>query len=162
MNQPFDWSEFLALAKVIADTEISSQEARLRTAISRAYYAAFISVRNYLRDQEGQVTTSSVEAHRLVSEQMRMSADPVRQSIADRLRRLRLYRNQADYVDSFPGLVGITPKALELALLNESMNFKVPLPVGEGFRERSISLGNRSDLTPSPFPAREGEPEFIH
>jgi uncharacterized protein (UPF0332 family) len=115
MNQPFDWSEFLALAKVIAeDAEISSQEARLRTAISRAYYAAFISVRNYLRDQEGQATASSVEAHRLVSEQMRMSADPVRQSIADKLKRLRLYRNQADYVDSFPGLVGIAPKALEL------------------------------------------------
>jgi hypothetical protein len=45
---------------------------------------------------------------------MKMSADPVRQSIADKLKRLRLYRNQADYVDSFPGSVGITPKALEL------------------------------------------------
>jgi hypothetical protein len=38
--------------------------------------------------------------------------------------------------------------------------FQSPSPVGEGFRVRSIPLGCRSsDLTPNPFPAREGEPD---
>lgn len=30
------------------------------------------------------------------------------QSVAENLRQLRMYRKQADYVDSFPGLSGIT------------------------------------------------------
>ena len=51
----FDWSEYLNLAKELANQAIApaNQEAKLRTAISRSYYAAFINARNYLRDKEG-------------------------------------------------------------------------------------------------------------
>ena len=40
----FDWSQYLNLAKELTDqpTTPANQEAKLRDAISRAYYAAFI------------------------------------------------------------------------------------------------------------------------
>ena len=45
----FDWSQYLNLAKELAGqaTIPAEQEARLRDAISRSYYAAFILARNY-------------------------------------------------------------------------------------------------------------------
>ena len=50
----FNWSEYLGLAQQLAGkAQISAtRESRLRSAISRAYYAAFILARNYLRDEE--------------------------------------------------------------------------------------------------------------
>ncbi len=50
----FDWSEYLNLAQELAGkaTTPASQEAKLR-AISRAYYAAFVQARNFLRDRDG-------------------------------------------------------------------------------------------------------------
>ena len=50
----FDWSEYLNLAQELAGrpTSLSNEEARLRSAISRAYYAAFCKARNHLRDNE--------------------------------------------------------------------------------------------------------------
>ncbi len=46
----FNWSEYLNLAQELAgrSTEPPNQEARLRSSISRAYYAAFCKARNYL------------------------------------------------------------------------------------------------------------------
>ena len=51
----FNWSEYLALAQQLAGkAQISAtQESRLRSAISRAYYSAFIQARNHLRDTMG-------------------------------------------------------------------------------------------------------------
>lgn len=45
----FPWSHYLDLAKALAGQEtngVASQEARLRSAISRAYYAVFCTARN--------------------------------------------------------------------------------------------------------------------
>lgn len=49
----FDWSGYLDVAKELASVALTSanKEAKLRSAISRAYYAAFILARNYLRFQ---------------------------------------------------------------------------------------------------------------
>jgi uncharacterized protein (UPF0332 family) len=47
----FDWSDYLDLANELAG-DIASQtteEAKLRSSVSRAYYAAFCKARNYLR-----------------------------------------------------------------------------------------------------------------
>ena len=113
----FDWSEYLNVAKELAGvtTTPANQEAKLRAAISRAYYAAFINARNHLRDQEGYLIPTTGNAHRYVSQQFELSSDVVRQSIADKLSRLKAYRKQADYVDKFPGLAGITLMALKLS-----------------------------------------------
>jgi len=47
----FDWADYLTLAQELADQAASSQstEAKLRSAISRAYYAAFCKESNHLR-----------------------------------------------------------------------------------------------------------------
>ena len=113
----FDWSQYLNVAKQLAGhaTTPANQEARLRAAISRAYYGAFIKARNHLRDREGYLIPTTGEAHRYVSDQFDLSPDPVRQLLAEDLVKLRLYRRQADYVDTFPGLFGITQIALRLS-----------------------------------------------
>lgn len=113
----FDWSEYLDVAKELASVANSSanREAKLRSAISRAYYAAFINARNHLRDREGLLIPRTSEAHKYVRDQFYYSSDSVRQSLGEKLLRLRDFRRQADYVDSFPGLVGITQTALKLS-----------------------------------------------
>ncbi len=113
----FDWSQYLNLAKELTgqSTIPANQEAKLRDAISRAYYAAFILARNYLRDHEGISIPKTSDAQRYVWEQFQLNPDPQRQLIANNLKRLRAYRRQADYVDKFPGLSGITLTALTLS-----------------------------------------------
>jgi uncharacterized protein (UPF0332 family) len=113
----FDWSEYLKVAKELAGTATApaNQEAKLRAAISRAYYAAFIKARNHLREKERHSIPTTGDAHKYVSDLFDLSPDPMRQSIAEKLARLRTYRKQADYVDIFPGLSGITITALRLS-----------------------------------------------
>ena len=66
----FDWSEYLKLAQELAGQTVSpaNEEAKLRSSVSRAYYAAFCKARNYLRDIEGHSIPSTPEAHRYVRE----------------------------------------------------------------------------------------------
>lgn len=112
----FDWSEYLDLAKELASVATTAnKEAKLRSAISRAYYAAFIRARNHLRDREGQPIPRTSDAHSYVSHLFESSPDVVRQSLGGKLVRLRRFRRQADYVDAFPGLSGITLIALRIS-----------------------------------------------
>ena len=113
----FDWGQYLTLAEELSrrSTTPANLEARQRTAISRAYYAAFVSARNYLRDYKKLPIPQTAEAHRDVAQHFRHNAETSNQTIADNLRRLRLYRNQADYTDKFPGLTATTEIVLELS-----------------------------------------------
>lgn len=86
----------------------------MRSAISRAYYAAFIQARNYLRDQDG-LAIPTQNTHEYVINQFRNSADEERQKIGRQLRRLRQRRNQADYDDTFANLQAIAKTSLKLA-----------------------------------------------
>ena len=91
----FDWSQYLNVAKELTGhgtTPPANQEAKLRAAISRAYYAAFIKARNHLRDKEGHLIPTTGVAHRYVSDQFDLSPDPVRQLVAEDLVKLRIYR----------------------------------------------------------------------
>lgn len=112
----FDWWQYLNVAKQLAGitTTTANQEAKFRAAISRAYYAAFLKARNHLRDREGYSIPRTSDAHKYVSDQFNLSSEPLRQLVAEKLVKLRLYRRQADYVDTFPGLSGITQTVLEL------------------------------------------------
>lgn len=112
----FNWSEYLNLARELAgkSTNVSSEEAKLRSAISRAYYAAFIQTRNFLRDRD-QITIPREKTHKYVIEQFQNSADEKRRKVGEKLQRLRDFRNQADYNDTFPKLLGKTEQALGLA-----------------------------------------------
>jgi uncharacterized protein (UPF0332 family) len=112
----FNWSEYLGLAQQLAGkSQISAtQESRLRSAISRAYYAAFIQARNYLRDRDG-ISIPNQQTHQYVIQQFKNSDDNLRQEIGECLERLRFRRNKADYDDTFVNLLTITKRSLKLA-----------------------------------------------
>lgn len=48
----FEWIQYLNLAKELARSD--NDEAKLRSSISRAYYAAFCNAKNYLEDVDHQ------------------------------------------------------------------------------------------------------------
>jgi len=89
----FDWYGFLALADELAAR--AGDEAAARTAISRAYYAAFHAGRAYL-DRINIPPELSGRAHRQLR-QVLESRDP---AISETLARLHDWRKEADYDDS--------------------------------------------------------------
>jgi uncharacterized protein (UPF0332 family) len=96
-----DWTEFLTLAEALQRTPNSPgpREASLRSAISRAYYAAFCVARNFGRDRREFAPTGTAQDHSLVKDHFRKSSDRTRRKIGIDLDRLRDYRNAADYED---------------------------------------------------------------
>jgi uncharacterized protein (UPF0332 family) len=119
----FDWLEYLKLAQKLAGQTVSppNQEAKLRSSVSRAYYAAFCTARNYLRDIEGYPIPSGVEAHTYVRDEFKRSSDRIRRKIGNNLDRLRRYRNTVDYDDSVTGLSSTVTLTLMLAQQVTSM-----------------------------------------
>jgi uncharacterized protein (UPF0332 family) len=101
----FHWGDYLTLADslVNAPGTPGPQEAALRAAISRAYYAAFCSARNLARSRGEIAATGAVSDHELVAVHFRGSTDPMRRRIGADLGRLRKYRNNADYDDQLAG-----------------------------------------------------------
>ncbi len=113
----FDWSAYFNLAQELARKPARSprKEALLRTAISRAYYAAFIQARNYLRDTEGHLISASSDVFIYVKNEFYNSSDLARKAIGKKLNLLRRYRNKADYDDTLANLPAVTQEALKLA-----------------------------------------------
>lgn len=112
----FNWSEYLILARQLAEKETNpaSEEAKLRAAASRAYYAAFIKARNFLRDRSGLVIPRK-NTHRYVIQQFKSSPNQARKKVGRRLERLRDYRLLADYQDTVSEFPDKTEEALTLA-----------------------------------------------
>ncbi|WP_449419169.1 hypothetical protein [Phormidium nigroviride] len=112
----FNWSEYLDLAQQLAGKApiSATQESRLRSAISRAYYAAFIQARNRLRDGDS-LSIPLDRTHQYVIRQFKNSPETLRQSIGKNLSRLRVNRNRADYDDIVPQLPELTRMSLKLA-----------------------------------------------
>ncbi len=112
----FDWSEYLKLAQELAGQAVTpaGEEAKLRSSVSRGYYAAFCKARNYLRDIEGHSIPSTPEAHTYVRNEFKTSPDKLRRKIGDGLDRLRIRRNKVDYEDSVTGLPSIVGMSLRL------------------------------------------------
>jgi hypothetical protein len=100
---PFDWSEYLALAQYLQGQSNSefSQEAALRCAVSRAYYAAFCHARNYARDHHGFKPYHNPDDHPRVREHFRKLGNA---KIAGDLELLRQWRNQCDYDDNISSI----------------------------------------------------------
>jgi uncharacterized protein (UPF0332 family) len=113
----FDWSEYLRLAQELVGqpTPPAGQETRQRSALSRAYYAAFCQARNYLRDQEGLTLPVGGHVHAYVRDHFRNSSDSGQNRIGHALNRLRIDRNKADYDDSVTGLDTMTTGAIIVA-----------------------------------------------
>lgn len=111
----FDWKEYLNLARFLAaEPGISfDQEAASRSAVSRAYYAAFCHARNYARDRHGFSPKGDPSDHPEVRTHFKKRAGF--QKIALGLDRLRQRRNMADYENSVPSLPGDLAAALREA-----------------------------------------------
>jgi len=119
----FDWSEYLTLAQELTSASTSSpiQEAHLRAAISRAYYAAFCKARNYLLNKEGYLTPRGVNVHWDVIMKFEGSGDLGRKKVGTLLNSLRGLRNIVDYKEIFPGnQLGRTQGALLQEILSNT------------------------------------------
>jgi hypothetical protein len=96
----FEWSEYLDLARDLT-RNFPNRQAALRCAISRAYYAAHCTARNYLRDQDPRSVRLGLKGadHQVVIDALANSPDGTRAAIGIKLRRLRSDRVLADYYD---------------------------------------------------------------
>lgn len=120
----FDWSEYFNLAQelaAISSENSASSEAKLRSAVSRAYYSVFCSSRNYLRDFEKDPRLSrknnfDINEHQYVAEEFifHKSKNPKILKIGENLSRLRELRNKADYADTMFNLQKDVKYALKI------------------------------------------------
>lgn len=104
----FDWSEFLALAKALQSSLYASSfpEAAQRSAVSRAYYAAFCYLRHYAENQWEFQRTRTAQDHERLRRHLRYltgqgsSWDELVENLGD----FRQWRNQCDYDDDVRNL----------------------------------------------------------
>lgn len=94
----FEWETFLDVARDLARQ--TNNEAALRSAISRAYYAVLGAAHQRLIDSGWTLPGGSVHHH--VWRAYADAADPRRRNIARLGHFLRLRRNDADYKRQFP------------------------------------------------------------
>jgi len=107
----FDWREYLNLAAFLQTHTGNgfAREAALRSAASRAYYAAFCHARNYARDRQRFRPSGTVADHADVIKHFRTRGD-VRTSRG--LERLRQWRNRCDYRDVVPNVANLVTSAI--------------------------------------------------
>lgn len=98
---------FYIYAGEIHDQASNTEEEKIRSAISRAYYAAFLSARNYAGIKEKKPTVHQLTADHFLSAGM--------SAVANRLNELRTSRNQADYDCELHFVKRDSGKALTLA-----------------------------------------------
>lgn len=108
----FDWHLFMDLAKTLAMAKAgdSSDEARYRTAVGRAYYATFLIARG-VAQSKGVVISPSAAAHKEVQEYFGAKADPTSRKVSEALKTLRAKRGECDYRDT-PALSANTARLL--------------------------------------------------
>ncbi len=111
---PFDWRDFLSLAKELSNyAETSSlQEAAVRTAVSRAYYAAFCWAMDYASKSLGFQRSGTAEDHATLRQLLQQSNQT---KIASKLNNLRRWRNLCDYDANTPNLGSLVQNALAYA-----------------------------------------------
>lgn len=93
----FDPRKFLALAKdLYTEGSRTGDEARLRSAVSRAYYSAFLLLREAIRTERS-APRLHIEHERLARDLKVATSDLDVQEIGQRLDGLRSARGDADY-----------------------------------------------------------------
>ncbi|MGI8551546.1 MAG: hypothetical protein ACR2PL_12305 [Dehalococcoidia bacterium] len=107
---PFDWTNYLKLARFLGEREFEfGREAAARSAVSRAYYAAYHHARDYATRRLGFESRRQAADHGSLVARFR---ERRMVSIADRLKRLREWREQCDYDDTIPDLANVLSSAL--------------------------------------------------
>lgn len=100
----FDWPDYLTLARALGgDVDVTpSEEARLRAALSRAYYAVYGSARA-VASASGYTRQRFDTSHQALIRHFKESPDRVRRSIGFNLERMQKNRERADYELRFNG-----------------------------------------------------------
>jgi len=112
----FNWVEYFNLARELSGQKgiAINEEAKLRAAISLAYYAAFCKTRNYLRDVLGDThIPKSYKAHTYVKDKFKSNSEKNYRRIGNKLDRLRTDRNKVDYDDIVNGISSLVVKSLQ-------------------------------------------------
>ena len=115
----FDWMGYLTLAESLSKAH--ADEAKLRAAISRAYYAAYVTARRYWESM-GYRLQDSVGSHVQVSRAYERrnpvsEPDKLKAHVGNALRQMHEYRVSADYDDEFAysGIVQVAESTVILA-----------------------------------------------
>lgn len=111
---PFDWREYLELARELVGQVGSgySEEAAERSAVSRAYYAAFCWARNYAEVNLGFRRIGKAKDHKRLREHLKRRS---RIQLASDLNKLRGWRNNCDYDDEVSNLDQFVRSAIRVA-----------------------------------------------
>ena len=123
----FDWGDFYRLAEELSrcDPEDPLLEAKLRSAVSRAYYAALSLGRQYIEDFDDSIELpTDAKIHREVGDWFKNRRDNLSRTVSTNLSRLRGGRSRADYDDVLSG----PRETAELAVKQAS---KVATCIGE-------------------------------
>ncbi len=108
-RMPFDWYGYLEIARHLSRgvTNLST-EATGRSAVSRAYYAAYGHTRRYAKGYGFRPSGGAADHARLVA-YLKANGHP---SEADDLEDMRILRNQCDYDDTVGALALIVPTSI--------------------------------------------------
>lgn len=114
---PFDWKDYLQLARaLVGQVSLGGfTEALQRTAVSRAYYAAFCFARNYAEARLKFQRTGGPQDHRMLREHLKNSGKPQLAQLASSLNKLRLWRNDCDYEDEVTNIKQYVQSAIQVA-----------------------------------------------
>lgn len=109
----FDWNEYLELAKALLQQK---NEAAQRSAISRAYYAAFcLAQRKIDRQDPEPAEDRDAGSHEIVWRFFRNSRSVAMKKLGEDGFRLKRLRRRADYKDEFIGLEAHASDSIRLA-----------------------------------------------
>jgi len=110
----FDWREYLEVARFlqIQPGQKFTQEAALRCAVSRSYYAAFCHARNYASTRHQFAPKHRTEDHENLRKHFQHRGGV---EVARKLDQLRGWRNTCDYDDTVGDLSCICSKAISRA-----------------------------------------------
>ncbi|MDV0447813.1 hypothetical protein MsAg5_17300 [Methanosarcinaceae archaeon Ag5] len=96
----FEPAHFLYLSKCLikkTPKECFLSESVYRTAIGRAYYAAFLEVRNYAAKNDGFISSKTGKDHKNLEIHFNRSADYSFRQIGHKLAKLKKWRTLSDY-----------------------------------------------------------------
>lgn len=106
----FNWRDYYTLAQALA--KYKSRESALRSAVSRAYYAAFCIARNKALSQGLEIERSE-NVHEKIIRYYR--SNPATVWVGNQLDRLRNNRNRCDYDNEISQPIKLSTSSLELS-----------------------------------------------
>jgi uncharacterized protein (UPF0332 family) len=110
----FDWTEYLQLAQHLVGQDVTaSDEAKRRTAISRAYYAVYNEARHFARQHD--FRDEQYGNHRALIDYYLKESRREWKNVGVNLERLRNLRNTADYSARFERITYESLLALKFA-----------------------------------------------